>query len=359
MRERGESERSVSGGRGRGWAAIGLLAALFLAAWLASWFSSSDSASTLALGLLAAAGVLALGFLGLGAIEPLARQTQEAEARAVRADERQETLVAAVGEAVVELDEQGVIVAFNPGAVRLFGYPEHEALGARVQMLISELEVRDGSPALARESLGRRRDGVEIQLEVELSPRTAVGRRFLVARDASRLRAAEALARASEDERRQLAAAAHEAILGFDSEGRIQEANPAAERLTGRSWSQLAGRDLCDTLLHRDQRAAFRRDLRESQAAGDDRLALHGGDVELWVTGQPAIPARVRYARAGSRWFAFILPQAGGAQGGGQLPQRAEPRAGDGRPTDRHAPELQGGAPRSASLPRRRGDEPG
>ncbi len=263
----------------------------------------------MAVALLTGAGLLALGYLGTAVLEPLYRRAVEATVVERAALDRVASLQAACGEGILVLDPAGTITDWNPAAERIFGYPGHEVVGFNVQMVLAEFEMRDATPALAREMLGRRRDGVEVPLEIDLSAGTADGERFLVVRDSGRLRTAEALARASEEERRRVASEALEAILVFDREGRIQEANPAAERLIGKPWSQLSGRDLADTLLHRDQRATFKRDLREVGSGSDDRLNGRTEVVELWITGRPAIRAHVAFARAGGRFFAFVLPE--------------------------------------------------
>lgn len=322
MRDDRQSVRGGPAGRWRGWAAIGLLAFVLLGA----AFAARNAETGTAVALLTGAGLLALGYLGVAVLEPLHRRVLEATAVERAALERAESLQATCGEGILVLDPEGVIVDWNPAAERIFGYPGHEVLGANVQMVLAELEMRDASPALAREMVGRRRDGVEVPLEIELSSSTADGLRFLVVRDSGRLRAAEALARAAEEERRRVAASALEAILVFDREGRIQEANPAAERLIGKPWSQLTGRDFADTLLHRDQRPTFKRELREAVAGQDDRISGRAEEIELWITGRPAIRAHLSFARAGGRFFAFVMPD--GRVGTHDLPLPArEPAA--------------------------------
>lgn len=305
MRDDRQSVRGGFTGRWRGWAAIGLLAFVLLGA----AFAARNAETGLAVTLLTGAGLLALGYLGTAVLEPLHRRAVEAAAVERAALDRVTSLQAACGEGILVLDESGAIADWNPAAERIFGYPSHEVVGSNVQIVLAELVMRDATPALAREMLGRRRDGVEVPLEIELSARTSDGQRFLVVRDSGRLRTAEALARASEEERRRVSSEALEAILVFDREGRIQEANPAAERLIGKPWSQLSGRDLADTLLHRDQRATFKRDLRETTSGADDRLNGRAQSIELWITGRPAIRAHVAFARAGGRFFAFVLPE--------------------------------------------------
>jgi PAS domain S-box-containing protein len=47
-------------------------------------------------------------------------------------------LVAAVGDAVVVTDAAGAITMWNPAAERIFGYPESEALGRSLDLIIPE-----------------------------------------------------------------------------------------------------------------------------------------------------------------------------------------------------------------------------
>ncbi|HKX41145.1 MAG TPA: PAS domain-containing protein [Burkholderiaceae bacterium] len=47
-------------------------------------------------------------------------------------------LVAAIGDAVIASDAQGAITLWNPGAERMFGYSEAEALGQSLDIIIPE-----------------------------------------------------------------------------------------------------------------------------------------------------------------------------------------------------------------------------
>lgn len=49
-----------------------------------------------------------------------------------------EGLVNAVGDAVVVCDAEGRITLWNPGAVRIFGFTETEAIGASLDIIIPE-----------------------------------------------------------------------------------------------------------------------------------------------------------------------------------------------------------------------------
>jgi PAS domain S-box-containing protein len=47
-------------------------------------------------------------------------------------------LVAAVGDAIIASDASGAITLWNPGAVRMFGYTEQEALGQSLDLITPE-----------------------------------------------------------------------------------------------------------------------------------------------------------------------------------------------------------------------------
>jgi PAS domain S-box-containing protein len=47
-------------------------------------------------------------------------------------------LIAAVGDAIIAADASGAITLWNPGAVRMFGYTEAEALGQSLDLITPE-----------------------------------------------------------------------------------------------------------------------------------------------------------------------------------------------------------------------------
>lgn len=46
------------------------------------------------------------------------------------------SLVNAVGDAIISVDRDGILVLWNPGAERLFGFSSEEALGASLDLII-------------------------------------------------------------------------------------------------------------------------------------------------------------------------------------------------------------------------------
>lgn len=99
-----------------------------------------------------------------------------------QSEERLRKLVETAPDAVVVIDADGKIVAWNPSAQHVFGYEEHEAIGANVTTLMPERyrkqhaagmqRLRDtGEARLIGKTValhGLRRDGEEFPLELSL-----------------------------------------------------------------------------------------------------------------------------------------------------------------------------------------------
>ena len=91
-----------------------------------------------------------------------------------------DTLVDSSPVAIVTLDLDGVVTSWNPGAERLFGYAPAEALGRRMEDLVSTPESREEVRANIRQTLdgewiramGRRarKDGTMVDLEISSVP---------------------------------------------------------------------------------------------------------------------------------------------------------------------------------------------
>jgi len=89
-------------------------------------------------------------------------------------------VVRSTRDAVLSKDLDGVITSWNPGAVRLFGYSEDEAVGSPISLLIptdrkhEEQEilarVRRGEPVETYETERIRKDGVRIDVSLTISP---------------------------------------------------------------------------------------------------------------------------------------------------------------------------------------------
>jgi two-component system sensor kinase FixL len=117
-----------------------------------------------------------------------AERTEELVAR----EAHLESLLATIPDAVVIIDDQGVIRSFSAAAERLFGYSAREAIGKNVRILMTAPDrdahdshigryLRTGTPhiiGVGRVVAGERKDGSTFPLALAVGEMTFNGRRF-------------------------------------------------------------------------------------------------------------------------------------------------------------------------------------
>jgi diguanylate cyclase (GGDEF)-like protein/PAS domain S-box-containing protein len=230
-----------------------------------------------------------------------ALRDSEARARAVLQN---------VADAIVTVDEQGLIESFNRSARRLFGYSAAQAIGQPLRLIIAPSHHDDlpdptpatanaptahDSPARPTETVGRREDGSCFPIEMETSQMQIGDQTIAIGciRDISERKAyTEALGHQ----------ALHDALTGLPSRtlfgDRMNQAMASAYR-TGEPRAVLVmdlegfkrvndtlGRDRGDTLLKEISKRLVH-ELRQT-----DTLARHGGDeFGILLDGASDLPA--------------------------------------------------------------------
>src|SRR5664279_4457767 len=167
---------------------------------------------------------------------------------------RFESLLEAVPDALVGMDQEGVIRFVNRQTESLFGYERDDLIGQRIEMLVPErlweiyaehrvtyfADPRTRSSGLEVELGGRHRDGTEFPVNVALS-HIDTGDVLLVITAVSEVTRQKQAVKTA-----QLTAAVVEysddAIIGSTLEGVVTSWNPAAERMYGYSSEQIIGR---------------------------------------------------------------------------------------------------------------------
>jgi two-component system, LuxR family, sensor kinase FixL len=216
--------------------------------------------------------------------------------RALSIDQGKATaILAAAVDAIITIDEHGLIESFNPAAERLFGYRAAEVMGRNVRMLIPEPyhsehdryldHYRNTGQAriigIGREVEGRRKDGSIFPMELTVGE-SRRGRRRLFAgivRDISERKRSEQELRDSEAKTRAILATAVDGIITIDPQGTILTANPATERLFGYRVDEMVGRKV-NILMPDPYRSAHDGYLQRYLTTGERRIIGIGREVQ-------------------------------------------------------------------------------
>ncbi|MGY1495913.1 SpoIIE family protein phosphatase [Streptomyces sp. QTS52] len=221
------------------------------------------------------------------------------------AEERFRALLEAAPDAMVIVDNTGIIRLVNAQTEALFGYRRDELLGRPVDLLVPErfqanhTRHRDGYTNTRQvrpmgaglELHGLRKDGTEFPVEISLSPlETADGLLVSAAvRDVSERKAAEARI----NELAALVESSQDAILAKTLDGRITYWNAAAQRLYGYTAEEAIGRhvSMLASPEHKDEVVMLLERLRQGEKIEHFetlRVTSTGAaldvDVTLWPT---------------------------------------------------------------------------
>jgi two-component system, sensor histidine kinase and response regulator len=174
-----------------------------------------------------------------------------------------ETIVQSLHDGVVALDKKNIVVEWNKGARKLFGFSRREAIGNNLDRLIGGAKVREAvgitnavlkgrSRVVEMDSVRFRKDGKPVEVGISASSILMNGRiegGVAVYQDISERRKKEReIARVQEDLgalkefNENIVRSLAEGIVLEDARGRIVFVNPSMERLLGFKAEELIGR---------------------------------------------------------------------------------------------------------------------
>jgi PAS domain S-box-containing protein len=202
---------------------------------------------------------------------PQVRRQKQIQQALRGSEERFKAAAAAISDALVAIDEQGLVVLFNPAAERLFGYSREQMLGQSLDGLLPKRYREQHQQALADYFNGSASspvfgsplelpalcaDGREIVVELSLSLLSDGASRTVLAsfRDISRRKVDEEALRQSEERFRELADLLPQSVFETDLQGKVTFANRMARQIAGWSDADLAQQPLAMGILHPEDR---------------------------------------------------------------------------------------------------------
>jgi PAS domain S-box-containing protein len=170
-------------------------------------------------------------------------------------------------DAMIMIDEQGIVVFWNAAAERMFGYSFEEAVGNEMHSIFAPEEVRDSAragikmfgqtgdgPIIGKviEQMALRRDGRRFPVEIAVSSFELSGKWHAVGsvRDITDRKQAEEALRDSEERSRLVLESAAEGIFGVDEKGCLLFINSAACDMLGICDTDTIGQSVHDLIHH-------------------------------------------------------------------------------------------------------------
>jgi PAS domain S-box-containing protein len=177
-----------------------------------------------------------------------------------KAEEEQLRLAAIVehsDDAIIGKSLEGVILSWNAGAERIYGYSATEMIGRHISMLapshqLDDMEyilgkIRNGESVLHYETVRRNKEGKDLQVSLTVSPIKDVKGNLIgvstIARDVTERKKAEETIRSANAYNRSLIEASLDPLVTINPDGKISDVNAATVRVTGYSRKKLIGTD--------------------------------------------------------------------------------------------------------------------
>jgi PAS domain S-box-containing protein len=194
--------------------------------------------------------------------------------------------------AIVSIDHRGNVREWNSAAEKIFGYRREQALGNKLDALIVPTAMTEKYlPGLADylmtgvgsligravEVMARRVSGEQFPIELALTQIPASNPVMFTAfiRDITDRKQAEEALRRSEARKAAVLETALDAIVSIDSQGKIVEWNPAAEKIFGYSRELVLGREMSELIIPASNHELHRKGLARFLQTGRGRMLGH------------------------------------------------------------------------------------
>jgi PAS domain S-box-containing protein len=225
---------------------------------------------------------------GVEGLKNETRLRKKAEKALRRTEALASALLNASDESAILVDASGSILAINENALKYLNPPESNVVHQNIFDLLPQQVAADRKARAEKVIL----TGEPVQFEDKMAGRIinntiypvfgqqgGVTRLAIYSRDITDYRQAEESLRESETKFRMISAAAPDAIIMMDNDGKISYWNEAAERIFGFSKNEVMGKDLHTTLVPPKYLVAFRNTFKGFKMSG--KGAAIGNTLEL------------------------------------------------------------------------------
>jgi PAS domain S-box-containing protein len=173
---------------------------------------------------------------------------------------RLSSIVASSDDAIISKDLTGIVMTWNRGAERIFGYSAEEMVGQSITKIIPadrQTEERDILAKLARgehidhyETVRRKKDGTLLDISLTVSPMKDEDGHIIgaskIARDITAQKRAQRTIHEAQERWLVTLSSIGDAVIATDAQARMTFANPVALQLLGGTLDEVIGKPLVD-----------------------------------------------------------------------------------------------------------------
>lgn len=213
--------------------------------------------------------------------------------------------------AIIGTTLEGIVISWNRGAEKAFGYSAEKVLGQPIAILFLPDRLNEFSEVLERIKRGERVDHYEsvyvkengecIDVSLAISPiKDHTGKimgALSIKRDLTRRKRVEEVLRESEARKEAILESSLDCIITIDHEGKIVEFNSAAEYTFGYSSSEVIGKEMVELMISSSLRERLRNDLAHYLVSGESRVLYRRIEIAAMRADGSDFPAELKITR--------------------------------------------------------------